>query len=1137
MNGDGYDDIVGFAGKNVEVAFSNGDGTFARTKVALRGHFGRESLGVNNSSPRMLGNLNGDKYADIIGFTQKSIDVALGGGRLKRAAEEAKNRFINSQVSASQKMVHLIEVDNTSLNFGDIVITGGYLKGTGILDASANSKVNIHNSSDASLKVNDIDISSMGGGLYFNYREIKTNNSYPILNAAINQYNPSAHQANFGKVQTLATTGRPEVDIRSTSGSRTVIQLNGEINNIQGKIRAHNAAGDTFVSGRLRARTIDISTGGNFIQSYTNGVSHLGGDPYSLWKNTVEASVKAGKTKNQGRSRGDSSIIADNVFIAGEIINVNGLIQAGSAIQGTIIHNNADFKAAVNTFNAQYQRNPSKYLFDFKSEGNGIEPAGSKRDKLVRLQWNARDQKIEVRSLNVEGGALELHGRIVSTGSGKLKVLDGYSRINIFNHTQYDLKLATLNSNAVEGRIKITDTSRTGNSPYGFHVTEITRIGDSIQTTINGESSKVSGRSTQYATRSNQVYRFDTYRDYQTTSYWKKEQGGTGFDWASVVYWTKYNARGSDTTKPIGLLTLIPNSSRLETRAQASDYTFSKGDAETLKTWSGSTRYQGHKNGGTYRSWHYEKYRNYRQQYIHRLKADYAIDIEFIGNDRGSVRVESRQSQVILDGTLTNLGGKTQIVAKRITGAHSQVSIRSQDIDLEAGSIGAFTIETPAETGSLSALANSGDLELRHVGGSIKNASIAAAGGGDVVFSAVGDIQSGIFMGKRISLSSSQGGISARVYTGDRSDVGTETTDPKDTSLTAIAKGDIEITEVTDDLRVKQVKSLEGNVTLIAEKGSLIDGQTHQSNLPGTLNSLKAFADDAAVAAHIQAYETARQADYRTYWQIRNQLGDTFDPKTYRFTYSNKQRAQLKADGKTDAQITAMEDSQTQWVKQRHADFGGQSVYDPNYVFRISQAKRDQLKQSLSNQLQTLDQQLKLFGDSQALEYVFGLLNGNVGLGSEKANAIGRDITLHSKHGSVGGAVGSQPFSVNRAQLLKLLTPTQQETLSQALAKGLIQQKGDNILITPKEDFDVTATGAVKAVSSNVTNPTASNVYLGSTGSIAIKEINAARDVYLLSNGAITDANGTANNITYGANLLVLPKSSQSNLGITKKKS
>jgi Ca2+-binding RTX toxin-like protein len=76
VNGDGFDDIVGFA-DNTLVSLSNGDGTFAMPILAST-VFGRASGWTSdNVYPRLIGDVNGDGRADLVGISDKTY-VSLG---------------------------------------------------------------------------------------------------------------------------------------------------------------------------------------------------------------------------------------------------------------------------------------------------------------------------------------------------------------------------------------------------------------------------------------------------------------------------------------------------------------------------------------------------------------------------------------------------------------------------------------------------------------------------------------------------------------------------------------------------------------------------------------------------------------------------------------------------------------------------------------------------------------------------------------------------------------------------------------------------------------------------------------------------------------------------------------------------
>ena len=80
VNGDGRADIVGFGSSKVYVALGKTDGTFASATV------GTTSLTTNNGGwtaelhERDVADVNGDGYADLVGFGSSSTFVALGDG-------------------------------------------------------------------------------------------------------------------------------------------------------------------------------------------------------------------------------------------------------------------------------------------------------------------------------------------------------------------------------------------------------------------------------------------------------------------------------------------------------------------------------------------------------------------------------------------------------------------------------------------------------------------------------------------------------------------------------------------------------------------------------------------------------------------------------------------------------------------------------------------------------------------------------------------------------------------------------------------------------------------------------------------------------------------------------------------------
>jgi phospholipase C len=79
LTGDGRADIVGFGNDGVWVALGNGDGSFQPARFVLAG-FGANASWRVGDHPRFVADVNGDGRSDIVGFGDDGIWVALGNG-------------------------------------------------------------------------------------------------------------------------------------------------------------------------------------------------------------------------------------------------------------------------------------------------------------------------------------------------------------------------------------------------------------------------------------------------------------------------------------------------------------------------------------------------------------------------------------------------------------------------------------------------------------------------------------------------------------------------------------------------------------------------------------------------------------------------------------------------------------------------------------------------------------------------------------------------------------------------------------------------------------------------------------------------------------------------------------------------
>jgi hypothetical protein len=136
VNGDGFDDLLGFGVAGTWVALSRGDGSFGAPQLAL-GNFGRDQgWSSQNGSARDVADVNGDGYADIVGFGVAGTYVAYGraNGTFSPASFDTEN-FGANQGWTSDNTYHreLADINNDGridiVGFGQAGVTAGYNQG------------------------------------------------------------------------------------------------------------------------------------------------------------------------------------------------------------------------------------------------------------------------------------------------------------------------------------------------------------------------------------------------------------------------------------------------------------------------------------------------------------------------------------------------------------------------------------------------------------------------------------------------------------------------------------------------------------------------------------------------------------------------------------------------------------------------------------------------------------------------------------------------------------------------------------------------------------------------------------------------------------------------------------------------
>jgi filamentous hemagglutinin family protein len=1115
-----------------------------------------------------------------------------------------------SNVAVSGPAADFITVPDIQVDLGSIRVQGDAFTGAGSVRAPGDAKVTITNNTSNYLIVGDITIDSEAARLTFNGTEV--NNL-----ADINRLNGSGGTAAFSNVVTgVSNPSLPEVVITSTydpnntrvkTGPAPDIQLTGSITNTRGLVQVRSAAGSIVATetSNINAGTVDVlASNGDFVQSYTDNFFHAGGDPAEIYRTR-------GLTPSTGQLVPQGIVANGSVFISARYLNINGLIQSGIAdYQLALPQSGATLTGSAATLGVD-QSDIDAYRTRY---ANGQESSASKtflNDRGVGVTYDAIGNRLEVsesfaladynttqgkarnagglyslvddygniganydpannryviNGTAVQGGYIQLYGQILNTasptngtGTGQLKVLDGYGRIQITNPSGKDIVVANLDAGrGAAGIIDITDIQNVdGNNVARATHTVYTREAGQVKTTttaLNGvtSTSTTSGRTASYSPQAGLAYTYDTGEDRSTTTYYVYD--GTSLFGGLVNL-------GADLTRyQVGLpvvsdSTPLPSGRYLRTGQTGAYHTtlapvvVSTGTPVTTKTqdystcdwWSLCIS----------ESYHIEFNIQTPDKTVtsNYLRADNPIGIEFIGADSGLVSVKSA-GNVILTGSINNKAGTTTVFAgnsgsgqtavnKNIVQGSETALVSSAALELQAsGSVGTAAggdsqgAVRIAATGTVNASAANGNVLLDQTLGNLSVGTISAAGNaltgqGRVIIDADGDIAAAsgasIIQANRIGLTSEHGAIGSiasplKINVGYSADLaqrgyyGLEAAAPGDIGIAAQAWSG----NTVGHLLVNTVVSAGGDVKLVAP-GRIIDNNPIEQIDTRTWEQLKNYWDSVGLRAgtadnadkverSVQAYDLGKDRDYQQYWQMRNVrevvrggafVADAYNPN-FRFRLSEERAAALglSGDARADAR-TQYEDQQTALYQRAHLEFGSQAY---SKTFRYDVQTRDTATYAdLTRGSAWTDREL---GISVAPGLLKDITNTNPIVKS--ANAQGRTVTLDA---GLGLGETRSAITIATATDPSLLTDAQKVALAAAERSDLDLSDPTQITVLQRKPLNFDAAAALNLSVTAVTRAGTDDgkAYVASLGDAHLGSIVVPGETRIKVRGSIVN--------------------------------
>lgn len=856
-------------------------------------------------------------------------------------------------IIAYPHMTRDVTIEDTVSQLGDIYLEGDAITGSGTLTAYGDAKVEVKNASPNNLILGDIKVMGkesngqigQGGAFYLNGNAMKGTEQLGNLTLKGRQKeDPSVTISNTFDPNTYTKDVGNGEKAPVYAAANLQLGKGKTIYNTRGKVTVTSDYGDVYNDGSIVAGSVELTAkNGDFIQSYSNRIANIGGDPF------VEDKDGFKKNDNLG-----SGILANgNIFISARYVNINAKIQSGVSdwtleipetptfyYKGTdgkpifITEEQAKTIGKDHTIYVATEKEAETIGKDHVATGNMAE----------NLTYDAETGRLVLGQTEVHGGKVSIVGTVINTtadtSKARIEALDGYGSMTIDNKSKLDLELKGLHTGeGVEGVIEITDLDPRKGTPS--RKTTYTRKDGSVHMLVqdyqNGSwtSGTESAFDGTYKPSADQHYVFQTGTDKSTTNTY--EYHGDKFDWWGIENKTPTR------DELIAMGAKLTNTVTGEEKALING-TFISGSTDTIgngqpKEWdvlnksdvidySIKTKRRWYTIGLTKKydmKMVIRDYETHIKQY--ETGASHAIGIGFNGNETGGnikINQNGGAGNVSIAGTISNVGGTTAIKGDSITST-SKGFLQTKALDLKAtNDVGSKdqAILTSAE--EVSGSAKNGNFYLNSSASDVAVGAIEAAK--TVSLTSEGSLtqkKDTMVKGSRVELTAETGAITGK--NGDDFNIQTKQGSGEEYGLKASADGNIVITNKGGDLYLDSVTSKHGDVTLTTE-GSFIDNNFGDVTDGSAKETLLAWANaavlegsDATEAKQKSLLKAKVMSKYNEYQSLAAYVKDG------KYTLDDSAKAALEKNGVTDidkyiadkqARYDALKDSVGTWTKE-----------------------------------------------------------------------------------------------------------------------------------------------------------------------------------------------------------------------------
>ena len=891
-----------------------------------------DALGALQEAYSKTQNTIGTDIANITKQVEATDDFLKNGGYEENGKFYTKD---GKEITAwnGQALLHTksyphmtrdVTVGDLVSQLGDIYLEGDEVTGSGHLTAHGDATVTVTNASPNNLILGDIKVMGkesngqigQGGAFYLNGNAMKGTEKLGNLTLK------SRHKTDDPTV-TITSAFNPNsyltsvdgVNIPAYSAPNLTLGKGKTIYNTRGKVTVTSDYGDVYNDGSIVAGSVELTAkNGDFIQSYSNRIANIGGDPF------VEDKDHGGFKKNEALGSG---ILANgNIFISARYVNINAKIQSGVANWAldipetpTFCYKGTDGKLISITAEEAKTIGKDHTIYVANATGNMAE----------NLTYDVETGHLVLGQTEVHGGKVSIVGTVINTtndtSKARIEALDGYGSMTIDNKSKLDLELKGLSTGeGVEGVIEITDLDPKKGTPS--RKTTYTRKDGNVHMLVQQyqNGSWTSGMENTfdgtYTPSADQHYVFQTGTDKSTTNTY--EYHGDKFDWWGIENKTPTR------DELIAMGAKLTNTVTGEEKALING-TFISGSTDTIgngqpKEWdvlnksdvidySIKTKRRWYTIGLTKKydmKMVIRDYETHIKQY--EMDASHAIGIGFGGDETGG-RIDINQNggagNVSIAGTISNVGGATAISGDAITQSRNGF-LHTDSLALTAkNDVGSKDQAILTDAKNVSGSATEGSFYLKSSAADVSVGNVEAEK--TVSLTSEGSLTQkadAMVQGSRVELTAETGAITGKGASGDFR-IQTKQGSGEGYGLKASADENISITNTGGDLYLDSVTSRHGDVTLTTD-GSFIDNnfgdvtdESAKAKLLAWANAAVLEGSDATVAKQKSLLKAKVMSKYNEYQSLAAYVKDG------KYTLDDSAKAALVKEGKdVDAYVS-----------------------------------------------------------------------------------------------------------------------------------------------------------------------------------------------------------------------------------------